>query len=475
MQQTPSTAAPQPLRQNHGQSGIALARKYASRGPRYTSYPTAPHFSDSFPRQRYLDWQTSTDAGTRPLSLYIHVPFCNDICYYCACNKVVTRRRGVASDYLDRLEREIAMQSALVGERRVVTQMHWGGGTPTYLDSGEMTRLMHALSRHFTLQSSEEREYAIEIDPRTVDVSTIALLKGLGFNRLSLGIQDFDPRVQRAINRIQTPASVATLVDAIRAHGFRSLSFDLIYGLPFQDAGSMARSLAEVLCLRPDRIASYNYAHLPERFTPQRAIDRLTLPSPEEKLQMAELIAKTLENAGYQHIGMDHFVLPHDELAQAQCHGRLQRNFQGYSLRLAEDTLGLGVSAISQIGNFYLQNTPQLDSYYGRVDSGELPLQRGYEMNAEDRLRRHVIMSLICDLYLSKTDTETRFGIDFDRHFADALDALAPLAADGLVAVDDAGIRVEAAGRPFLRNICMPFDGYLTSDATSGGRFSATV
>lgn len=458
-----------------GESGIALARKYACRGPRYTSYPTAPHFSDSFPCQRYLDWQNATDAGTKPLSLYIHVPFCNDICYYCACNKVVTRRSGVASAYLDRLEREITMQSALVGERRVVTQMHWGGGTPTYLDSGEMTRLMHALSRHFTLQNSEEREYAIEIDPRTVDVSTIALLKGLGFNRLSLGIQDFDPRVQRAINRIQTPASVATLVDAIRAHGFRSLSFDLIYGLPFQDAHSMAASLDEVLRLRPDRIASYNYAHLPERFTPQRAIDRLTLPSPEEKLQMAELIADTLEGAGYQHIGMDHFVLPHDELAQAQCRGRLQRNFQGYSLRLAEDTLGLGVSAISQIGNFYLQNAPQLDSYYSLVDAGELPLQRGYEMNAEDRLRRHVIMSLICDLHLSKADTASRFAIDFDHHFAGALDALAPLAADGLVAMDDSEIRVELAGRPFLRNICMPFDGYLAADAASSGRFSATV
>lgn len=464
--------------QNHPEQveqNIALARKYACRGPRYTSYPTAPHFSENFPRERYLDWQTGSDAGEKPLSLYIHVPFCNDICYYCACNKVVTRRRGVASDYLDRLELEIAMQSEIVGDRRPITQMHWGGGTPTYLDSGEMTRLMHALSRHFALQSTDEREYAIEIDPRTVDVSTIALLKGLGFNRLSLGIQDFDPRVQKAINRIQTPQSVTTLVDSARAHGFRSLSFDLIYGLPFQDADSMQTSLQDVLRLRPDRIASYNYAHLPERFTSQRAIDRLTLPSPEDKLRLAELIASTLESEGYLHIGMDHFVLPHDELAQAQSRGRLQRNFQGYSLRLAEDTLGLGVSAISQFGNFYLQNAPQLDSYYALVDQGELPLQRGYEMNAEDRLRRHVIMSLICDLHLNKADTAARFGVDFDRHFAGAMDALAPLASDGLLTLGDTDIRVEAAGRPFLRNICMPFDGYLAADAASGGRFSATV
>ena len=454
---------------------VALARKYACRGPRYTSYPTAPQFSENFPRRRYLDWQTGTDASTTPLSLYVHIPFCNDICYYCACNKVVTRRPGVAADYIDRLEREIALQSELVGHRRPITQMHWGGGTPTYLDSGEMTRLMHALSRHFALQSHGDREYAIEIDPRTVDTATIALLKGLGFNRLSLGIQDFDPRVQKAINRIQTPESVAKLVNAARTHGFQSISFDLIYGLPGQDADSMARSIAEVLQLRPDRIASYNYAHLPERFPPQRAIDRLSLPSSEEKLWLAQLIATSLEQAGYLHIGMDHFVLPHDELAQAQANGRLQRNFQGYSLRLAEDTLGLGVSAISQIGNFYLQNAAQLDAYYAKVDCGELPLYRGYEMNAEDRLRRHVIMSLICDLHLNKADTAARFGIDFDSHFADALMALRPLAADELITLGEREIRVHGSGRPFLRNICMPFDAHLTGAESAGGRFSATV
>lgn len=475
MQPSQPLASPQPHSHCRSDANIALARTYACRGPRYTSYPTAPHFSASFPQTRYLDWQTGADTGTKPLSLYVHVPFCNDICFYCACNKVVTRRAGMASDYLDRLELEIAMQSQIVGDRRPITQMHWGGGTPTYLDDGEMTRLMHALSRHFALQNAENREYTIEIDPRTVNVSTIALLKGLGFNRLSLGIQDFDPRVQRAINRLQTPDSVARLVDAARAHGFRSLSFDLIYGLPLQNAESMAGSLREVLRLRPDRIASYNYAHLPERFTSQRAIDRHALPSPEEKLGLAEIIASTLESEGYLHIGMDHFVLPHDELAQAQCRGRLQRNFQGYSLRLAEDTLGLGVSAISQIGDFYLQNAPQLDSYYGRVDEGELPLQRGYEMNAEDRLRRHVIMSLICDLQLDKTAINRRFGVDFNRHFADALHALAPLAADGLVTLGDTEIRVEATGRHFLRNICMPFDEYLTSDASSAQHYSATV
>ena len=475
MQNNQTSAVSRGYNTDQNQSGIELARKYACRGPRYTSYPTAPHFTERFPRQRYLDWQAETDWGTEPLSLYVHVPFCHDICYYCACNKVVTRRRGVASTYLNRLEQEIAMQSAIVGRHRPITQLHWGGGTPTYLDDGEMTRLMHALSRHFALQGADEREYAIEIDPRTVDVSTIALLKGLGFNRLSLGIQDFDPRVQRAINRVQTPERVAALVHAARSHDFRSVSFDLIYGLPFQDIESMYRSLEKVLQLRPDRIASYNYAHLPERFSPQRAIDRLALPSPEEKLRLAELIAATLEREGYLHIGMDHFVLPHDELAQAQSRGRLQRNFQGYSLRLAEDTLGLGVSAISQIGNFYLQNASQLDSYYRVIDSGDLPLHRGYEMNAEDRLRRHVIMSLICDLRVNKTATSQHYAIDFDQHFADSLAALAPLAADGLVTLGETEIRVEASGRHFLRNICMPFDGYLAADATSGGRFSATL
>ena len=455
---------------------IALARKYACQGPRYTSYPTAPQFTEDFPLARYLDWQAGQRAGSEPLSIYVHLPFCHDICYYCACNKVVTRRSGVAREYLERLGREIRLQGELVGDQRPVTQMHWGGGTPTYLDAGEITELMHQLASSFRLLDRGAREYSIEIDPRTVDPGAIALLKGVGFNRVSLGIQDFDPRVQRAINRIQTEEDVAVLVDGIRRHGFQSLSFDLIYGLPFQDRRSMAETLRKVVALRPDRIACYNYAHLPERFKPQRSIDRLTLPEPEEKLLLAELITATLQDAGYRHIGMDHYILPGDELARAQHDGRLQRNFQGYSMHLADDLLGLGVSAISQLGDFYLANARDLDDYYRRIDAGELALTRGCEASGEDRLRRHVIMSLICELALDIGDCEARFGVDFQHHFRRELAALGELHADGLVVVGDRAIRVTEAGRPFLRNICMPFDAYLqTPQATAARRFSATV
>ncbi len=309
---------------------MELAQKYACQGPRYTSYPTAPQFRQDFPLDRYRAWQAEDgDHKRAPLSLYLHVPFCNDICYYCACNKIVTRQKGVAQRYLGHLQREIEMQSELVGHQRPITQMHWGGGTPTYLDNAQITELMHMLASHFRLLDKGYREYSIEIDPRTISHATVALLKGVGLYRISLGIQDFDPMVQMAINRIQPYAEVASLVDCIRAHGFRSLSFDLIYGLPHQDRHTIVETLRKVITLRPDRIACYNYAHLPERFTSQRAIDRLTLPEPQEKLLLHEIISHTLQDAGYLHIGMDHYVLPNDELAIAQGEGRLQRNFQG--------------------------------------------------------------------------------------------------------------------------------------------------
>jgi len=458
------------------QDGMAMARKYATSGPRYTSYPTAPQFSEEFDVQRYRNWQDRRERHSDPLSLYVHLPFCHDICYYCACNKVVTRKDGVARTYLDHLNRELAMQSELVGNTRPITQMHWGGGTPTYLDDGEITELMHGLASHFRLLDKGYREYSIEIDPRTVSASTIALLKGVGFNRISLGIQDFEPAVQAAVNRIQPYEQVADLVEAVRAHGFRSLSFDLIYGLPHQSHTTMAETLRKVISLRPDRIACYNYAHLPERFKPQRSIDRLTLPEPEEKLLLAQMISATLQDAGYRFIGMDHYVLPSDDLADAQGEGRLQRNFQGYSLKIAEDLLGLGVSSISQIGDFYLQNARGIEDYYAHIDAGRLPIDRGYMINNEDRLRRRVIMSLICDLSLDLRECERDFGIDFRTHFAEALNELAPAFDDGLIAFEEDRLQVSAAGRPFLRNLCMPFDEYLAHHASSGkAKFSATV
>ena len=461
-----------------GRAGLALAQKYACQGPRYTSYPTAPQFREDFSRGDYDAWQRSDGEHRRaPLSLYVHLPFCRDICYYCGCNKLVTRKPGAARDYLDRLQTEIALQAELVGDRRPITQMHWGGGTPTYLDNAEITELMHMLASHFRLLDKGYREYSIEIDPRTIATDSIALLKGVGFNRISLGIQDFDPLVQRAVNRVQPYNEVAPLVENIRTHGFRSLSFDLIYGLPHQDRHTMSDTLSRVITLRPDRIACYNYAHLPERFSSQRAIDRLTLPEPEEKLVLHQLISQRLEDAGYLHIGMDHYVLPEDELALAQKEGRLQRNFQGYSLHMADDLLGLGVSAISQLGDFYLQNERDLARYYSHLDAGEIPLARGCMVDREDKLRRHVIMSLISDLKLDIGDCNHQFGIDFDQRFARELTSLAPLQEDGLVQIGPEEIRITRAGRPFLRNICMPFDAYLQSQADDGStpRFSATL
>jgi oxygen-independent coproporphyrinogen-3 oxidase len=455
---------------------LDIARRYSISGPRYTSYPTAPQFSEDFSVERYRHWQARKEHHAEPLSLYVHIPFCRDICYYCGCNKVVTRKRGVAALYLEHLTRELELQSQLVGNTRPVTQMHWGGGTPTFLSDGEITELMYKLANQFQLLDRGYREYSIEIDPRTVSVSTIALLKGVGFNRVSLGIQDFDSRVQKAVNRVQAYEQVASLVEAIRAHGFRSLSFDLIYGLPYQNTASMAETLNKVIALRPDRIASYNYAHLPERFLPQRSIDRLTLPSPEEKLLLAKLISTTLQDAGYRYIGMDHYVLPSDELAIAQEEGRLQRNFQGYSLQLSDDLLGLGASSISQIGDFYLQNAKDLPEYYRLLSDGELPIKKGYMVNSEDRLRRRAIMSLICDLRLDIQELERDFGINFSSHFAAALNRLRPAFDDGLIQLEDNCLQVTPAGRPFLRNLCMPFDAYLgQSGDLTAPKFSTTV
>ena len=460
------------------QADMNLAKKYARQGPRYTSYPTAPQFRPDFPMQQYRDWQNSDgDHKRAPLSLYLHVPFCSDICYYCACNKIVTRKKNAAQQYLKSLQHEIILQSELVGDQRPITQMHWGGGTPTYLDHAQITELMHLLASHFRLLDKGYREYSIEIDPRTVENSTIALLKGVGFNRISLGIQDFDPLVQKAVNRVQSYPQIASLVDCIRAHNFRSLSFDLIYGLPHQDRHTMTETLGKVISLRPDRIACYNYAHLPERFSSQRAIDRLSLPEPNEKLLLHEIISHTLQDAGYLHIGMDHYVMPQDELAVAQGEGRLQRNFQGYSLHMADDLLGLGVSSISQIGDFYLQNERELDAYYQLLDAGALPVTRGCRVNDDDKLRRHIIMTLISELKLDISDCNRQFGIDFSHMFQRQLDQLAPMVADQLLEISENTISVTKRGRPFLRNICMLFDAYLGAHKgdESAPKFSATV
>jgi oxygen-independent coproporphyrinogen-3 oxidase len=437
-----------------------LIEKYDVAGPRYTSYPTALQFTDAFGEAGYRRLWQERQPSIAPLSLYLHIPFCESVCYYCACNKVVTRQKEKARHYLNYLEKEIRLQSQLIGNTRPVTQMHWGGGTPTYLSAAELTELMHTIASHFRLLDIGTREYAIEIDPRTVDRQTLALLKGLGFNRISLGIQDFDERVQRSINRVQSPLLVEALVEAVRTFGFKSLSFDLIYGLPLQSAASMARTLDQVIALNPDRIALYNYAHLPSRFGSQRAIDRHTLPGAADKLTMLTQANRQLAGAGYLHIGMDHFVRPHDELAQAQRNGQLQRNFQGYSTCLAPDQVGLGVSAIGSTGDGFAQNSKRLDDYYTRLDAGALPIERGLRLSFDDRVRRSVITDIICNLGVDLRALERRFDIRIDEYFRDELARLPALAADGLIRFDGDRLDVTPGGRPLLRVICMVFDRY---------------
>jgi oxygen-independent coproporphyrinogen-3 oxidase len=396
----------------------SLIARYDQAGPRYTSYPTALQFDENFTESDYLAQAVAQNNSIAPLSLYLHIPFCRNICYYCACNKIVTTKRHRAREYLNYLRKEIALQAQLFSPRRKVTQLHWGGGTPTFLDDAEITELMHVTATHFSLQDDGNREYSIEIDPRTVNPATIALLKGLGFNRLSLGVQDFEPQVQQAINRVQPVEMVRSITDVARQYHFKSVSYDLIYGLPHQSVASFERTLCEVIRLSPDRIACYNYAHMPHHFTSQRAIDRLTLPSTQDKLQMLACIATQLKDAGYLFIGMDHFVKPTDDLAIAQQHGKLQRNFQGYTTCMAPDLVGIGVSAIGTVGNCYAQNFKKLDDYYRALDQDHLPIERGLVLSIEDKLRQFVIMQLICQFQLHFNAVKLLFGIDPLQHFA---------------------------------------------------------
>jgi oxygen-independent coproporphyrinogen-3 oxidase len=453
----------------------ALIRDYDIAGPRYTSYPTANLFDESFSADDYLQLAAAERYNIAPLSLYVHVPFCSNICYYCACNKIVTRNRTLVRQYLDSLACEMELRGRLHG-RRPVTQLHLGGGTPTYLKEAELTELMHQIASNFRLGDTECREYSIEIDPRTVKVSTIALLKGLGFNRISLGIQDFDPLVQGSINRVQSPESVECLVHSIRDHNFKSLSFDLIYGLPNQSVRSFKHTIDRVIKMSPDRIALYNYAHLPSLFTSQRAIDRQTLPSADSKLAILDYVGRRLLQAGYDYIGMDHFVRPGDELELARHNNKLQRNFQGYSTSLAADLIGLGPSSISQFGDSFSQNAKDLRQWTDALSQNRLPIIKGLRVSSEDKLRRHVIMALTCQLHLEIPRVEQQFGIQFDRHFADSLERLRAFAADGLVDITANSITVSGRGRLLLRNICMCFDQYLQNQAENGaGRFSRTI
>ncbi len=440
----------------------ALIRRYDKAGPRYTSYPTAVQFHDRFGAADFQAQARASNEGGRPLSLYVHIPFCAHVCYYCACNKVVTRKRERARPYLERLAREIELAGQLFDASRPVVQLHWGGGTPTYLDDDQIAWLMAETGRHFhLLGDDEDHEYSIEIDPREIRPTTMACLRGLGFNRISLGVQDFSPRVQEAVHRIQPEELTRDTVEAARREGFSSISFDLIYGLPFQSVASFSRTLDVAIDMGPDRLSVFNYAHLPELFKPQRRIDAATLPSPAEKLDILALTIEKLTAAGYVFIGMDHFARPDDELAVAQRDGTLTRNFQGYSTHAGCDLVGLGVSAISMVGDGYSQNAKTLDDYYAALDDGRLPVVRGVLTDEDDRLRREVITRLICHFRLDMDDVARRFGIDFGDYFSAELAELDAMAADGLLIRDEREITVTPKGRLLIRNICMVFDKYL--------------
>ena len=457
-----------------------LLRRYDRPGPRYTSYPTAPQFSNAFGEAQLREAAAASNGDPIPrrLSLYVHVPFCVSPCFYCGCNRIITRDKSRAGTYLARLYREIDMTAAVFDRDREVVQLHLGGGTPNFMDPAQIGELVDALRRQFHFARPEESDISIELDPRFVSPADIAALGRTGFNRASFGVQDFDPVVQEAVNRIQSVEETRAVVEACRAHGFRSVNVDLIYGLPKQNPAGFARTLDTVLEMRPDRLAVYGYAHLPDVFRPQRQINDADLPSAEDKLGLLELAITRLSDAGYQYIGMDHFALPDDELALAQARGSLHRNFMGYTTHADSDLIGLGVSAISHIGDTFSQNPRDLPSWQLAVDDGRLPVFRGMHLDEDDVIRADLIQQLMCQAEVPVGALERRHAIVFKEYFADALARLQPLEDDGLVRVEPGRIRVTARGRLLLRNIAMCFDRYLTPAAAETGtrpRFSRAI
>jgi len=438
----------------------ALIEKYNYAGPRYTSYPTALEFSEDYTE---TDFRLAVARYPgRPLSLYVHIPFCHRLCYFCGCNKQVTRQHHKADRYLDVLEQEIIQRAPLFRQRRV-TQLHWGGGTPTFLDRQQVSRLVGLLKQHFNV--TDDAEMSIEVDPREMALDMIDHLRSLGFNRLSMGVQDFNKAVQARVNRVQDEEVIFSLMARAREQGFRSTSIDLIYGLPLQTPDSFAWTLERVVALNPDRLSVFNYAHLPALFAAQRKIKEDELPSARQKLDILQQTIATLTQQGYHYIGMDHFAKPQDELAVAQRDGKLHRNFQGYTTQGDSDLLGLGVSAISMVGDSYAQNQKDLNSWYSSVEQQGNGLWRGVALIRDDCLRRDVIKTLICHFSLEFAATEAQWGICFHDYFAEDLALLKPLIADGLVEQTTTGLEVTGIGRLLVRNICMCFDRYLRQKA----------
>lgn len=450
-----------------------LIRRYDSPGPRYTSYPTAMQFHGSIGPIDMLRALRESRIAERPLSLYLHVPFCANICYYCACNKVITKNRDRAQPYLEAVYHEIKTVSSHLSRNQVVEQLHLGGGTPTFLSHDQLRSLMAEFRRHFTLLDDDSGDYSIEIDPREADWATMGLLRELGFNRISLGVQDLDPAVQRAVNRMQSFEQTRAIIDAAHALQFRSVNIDLIYGLPLQNPERFAQTVDQIIALQPDRLSLFNYAHLPERFKPQRRIQSSDLPSAADKLSMLQNSIAQLTAAGYRYIGMDHFALPDDELAMAQEDHTLQRNFQGYTTHGHCDLVGFGVSAISQIDGLYCQNSSDLNLYQQTLESDQLATKRGLHCNTDDVTRRAVIQQLICHFQLDFADIEQAHSINFRQYFSEIWPQLQQMAQDGLIALNEQSIRVLPSGRLLVRSLCMLFDKYLCEENRQ--RFSRVI
>lgn len=445
-----------------------LIRRYDQSGPRYTSYPTAAQFHGNITEADYRKWalHSNEDMIPRRLSLYLHIPFCDTVCFYCACTKVVTKHHERATAYLDHLYKEIEMQGSLFDRDRSVEQLHWGGGTPTFLDNNQIQELMSVIRSNFSLRTDDGGEYSIEIDPRSVDHSKLQVLREAGFNRVSLGVQDFNPEIQKAVNRIQSEAMTRGITESARELGFKSVNMDLMYGLPLQTIDTFAETLRQTVAINPDRIAAYNYAHLPTRFKPQRRIKDEDLPSADAKLDILQYTIEYLSDSGYVYIGMDHFAKPDDELAIAQQEGTLHRNFQGYSTHSDCDLIGMGMSSIGQVCDNYNQNVRDLEEYYRLIDAGRLPLDRGIELEPDDLLRREIITLLICHFVLDIRALEKKWDFDFAQHFSAELEALRQMESDGLLNIEPERLQVLPAGRLLVRNICMVFDRYLKGGTT---------
>jgi oxygen-independent coproporphyrinogen-3 oxidase len=455
---------------------IELIKRYDRTGPRYTSYPTAVEFSPEFSAAdyRFQAAESNQHLIPKPLSLYFHIPFCHSLCYYCGCTKKVTNHPEESATYLRAIYKEIEWQGQLFDRDRPVIQLHFGGGTPTFLTDDQLRELLQHTARYFSMYDSAGAEWSIEVDPRTMDAGRIKALADMGFNRLSMGVQDFEPRVQKAVNRVQSVEETGALIEAARENSFRSVSIDLIYGLPLQTISSFKRTLETVVGMRPDRISVYNYAHLPQRFKAQRLIREEDIPSPDDKLNLLELSINHLTDAGYVYIGMDHFALPEDDLVVAKNNGTLQRNFQGYSTCAQCDLVGLGVSSIGQVRDCFSQNYKHLPEYYHAISEGRLPVEKGLMINDEDWFRHDIIQKIMCHGEVTFEDYQHSYNIDFKKYFAQELKNLWPLQKDGLVMISDDHLTVTEAGRMFLRSIAMEFDEYLNNEANSK-RFSKVI